>query len=551
MEPFLSPCALLLALAPPQVTIKSQQVEPLPGTYVQASRPRLDRDNVLLILLDDLGLEQLKMYAMTYAPGEVPPPTTKYMDRLREEGILFHNTYVNPLCSPTRAQTLTGRHGFRTGIGKAIRSSTTPDDFAISTDHVFVAELLEEHYGRHYARGFFGKWHAAGRSSDNDCDAVFPDNRGFEVIRGQTRNNQGLDPDLGEMHHFRWLKVSAEAGDAPVCPDLTTVPDPVTEPLVVGHWSPTVNRKDAVTWIRAQNRPWFAYVGFNPPHEPLHVPGFALLSRPTRNRMRRLGYSLGQPPNTSLGDPDAQEQEVYRSMIEAVDTEIGRLLAGLGPDEYGRTHVIVMGDNGTPGKRMPSELNDTLVPPKQGKRSIYELGTRVPLIVRGPRVPTASVPAGGWDAHGLVSAVDVWRTVANLAGMTDAQIDAILTAKGAPAVDSVSFVDLIDDPTADGARGFAYCEEFAFNGEPGTGCGEYATMRRAINGVFTSGHYKYVWKEFDDGTVVEELYNLDGDWLETDDLFPPAVGSADETAYLELAAEMVAIHPTTTVEICQ
>lgn len=546
--------AFLLSFLPPQ-TIRDIQVTPLPGTFGPVPEARLGGENVLMILLDDLGLEQLKMYDLSFGPDEIPQPRTEFLDSLREQGILFHNAYVNPLCSPTRAQTLTGRHGFRTGLGKAASGSTTPDDFAISTDNVFVAELIREHHGAAYGRGFFGKWHVAGRSSDNDCDAVFPDNRGFELIEGQTKNNQGSHADFGELDHFHWEKIDASTADDPVCPDKTTVPDPTTAPLAVAHWSATANRQDALAWIGDQARPWFAYVAFNPPHEPLHVPGFALLSKSTRNRMRRLGYSLGQPPNTSLGDPEAQQQEVYRSMVEAVDTEVGRLIAGLDPEDYKRTTVIVMGDNGTPGQRLPSELNGTSVPPKQGKRGIYELGTRVPLIVKGPHVPTTDMPAGGWDAYGLVSGVDIWRTVANLAGVTDTEIDAILTAKGAPSVDSLSFLGLIEDPTSTGSREFAYCEEFSFNGDPAAGCGEYATMRRALNAVFDetwcSGHYKYVWKEFDDGTTVEELYNLDDDWLEANDLFPPALGSADEAAYLELAAEMVAIHATTTVEICQ
>jgi arylsulfatase A-like enzyme len=545
----------LLFLASPQVTIESMQVAPMPGTFGPAPQDRLKGENVLLILLDDLGIEQLKMYDMSYAGGEIPPPRTQYMDLLRERGILFHNTYVNPLCSPTRAMTLTGRYGFRTGLGKAARGNTTPDDFAISTDNVFVSQLIKEHYGDSYARGFFGKWHIAGHGEENNCDAVFPENRGFQVIEGQTKNNQGNHPDLGPQNHYRWVKVTASEDDSPVCPDKGTVPDPTTAPLEGEHWSPDINRTDAVDWINSQIRPWFAYVAFNPPHEPLHVPSFALMSKPTRNRMRRLGYSLGQPPNTSLGDPEAQKQEVFRSMIEGVDTEIGRLIFGMAPDDYARTTVIVMGDNGTTGARVPGELNGTTVPVKQGKRGVYELGTRVPLIVSGPHVPTAGMPVEGWDAYGLVSGVDIWHTVANLAGITDAEIDAIMVAKGAPAVDSMSFLPIIEDPSSSGDREFAYCEEFAFNGDPGGGCGDFATMRRAINARFDerwgTGHYKYVWKEFDDGSVVEELYNLDDDWLEESDLFPPAIGSVDETAYLELSAEMVAIHPDTTIEICQ
>jgi arylsulfatase A-like enzyme len=557
----LATAAFLLApaagvTAAPQVHIGSTTLKKVP-TPGLAPRRRLDRPNILFVLLDDLGIEQLEMYGLEYDPGDIPPPKTQWMDALREQGILFTNAYVDPLCSPTRSVTLTGRYGFRTGLGKAATAATTPDDFAISDDNEFVAQLIEDVYGASFARGFFGKWHLTGKDDANDCDAVFPTNRGFEVFQGQMRNNQGTDPDLGSMSHFRWRKVSTSVGDEPVCPTTETVPADPEDPIAVADWSATVNRVDAGAWMNAQERPFFAYVAYNPPHEPLSVPGFALLSKSTRNRMRRLGYSPGQPPNTSLGDPDAQEQEVYRAMVEAVDTEVGRLLAELDPQTYANTMVIVMDDNGTPGDRIPSTLNGTSVPSKQGKRGVYELGTRVPLIVSGPLVPSGA-PTGGWTADGLVAGVDVWRTIADLAGITDQQIAAILDTKGAPDVDSVSFVPIIEDPSDPGHREYAYCEEFAYNGVPNGGCGTYATMRRAINKVFDeswgSGHYKYVWKEFDDHTVVEELYRLDGpdnDWLEQSDLYPPAPGTEEEQAYLALKAEMQAIYPDTTVEICQ
>src|SRR5262245_49657108 len=71
--------------------------------------------NIVLIVLDDVGLDELGAFC-SVAP-ELQPPCTPNVDALAARGVLFRQAYASPLCSPTRAQTLTGRYGFRTGIG--------------------------------------------------------------------------------------------------------------------------------------------------------------------------------------------------------------------------------------------------------------------------------------------------------------------------------------------------------------------------------------------------------------------------------------------------
>ncbi len=68
--------------------------------------------NILLILGDDMGVETLASYGL----GE-NPPTTAALDEIAREGVSFTNVWSQPLCSPTRATIMTGRYGFRTGIG--------------------------------------------------------------------------------------------------------------------------------------------------------------------------------------------------------------------------------------------------------------------------------------------------------------------------------------------------------------------------------------------------------------------------------------------------
>ena len=78
-------------------------------------------DNVLLIIADDYGVDSMGIYA----PGEDTAPTPN-LDALAASGIRFTEFWANPICSPTRAAILTGRHGFRTGVGSPQGNNTIP-----------------------------------------------------------------------------------------------------------------------------------------------------------------------------------------------------------------------------------------------------------------------------------------------------------------------------------------------------------------------------------------------------------------------------------------
>jgi len=83
--------------------------------FVGAQSPSLVRPNIVLILADDMGVDLIGAYGES-----ADPACTPNLDLLADEGLLFRNAWSNPTCSPSRAQVLTGRYGFRTGIGDAI-----------------------------------------------------------------------------------------------------------------------------------------------------------------------------------------------------------------------------------------------------------------------------------------------------------------------------------------------------------------------------------------------------------------------------------------------
>ena len=177
-----------------------------------------------------------------------------------------------------------------------------------------------------------------------------------------------------------------------------------------------------------------------------------------------------------IGGDDALQ---FDAMVEALDTELGRLL-----DAVPEATAIFVADNGTPtpARRAPYVSNRV-------KGALYQGGVRVPLCIAGP-----GIQPGVHD--GLVQTTDLFATVADVLGVPTPTT----------AVDSISLTPVLADPAAPGARSFVYVEQNR-NGVPmGNGTqGGYA---------YTDGQFKALFLE--DGT--EELYAIGTDPLELTDL---------------------------------
>lgn len=103
--------------------------------------------NVLLVIADDVGVDRVAAYGEHPSPGRTPQ-----IDRLAERGVLFRNAWSNPYCSPTRATVLTGRHGFRTGVGFFV-GMTTPHGLSLAET------TLPEVLAPSHTSLALGKWH--------------------------------------------------------------------------------------------------------------------------------------------------------------------------------------------------------------------------------------------------------------------------------------------------------------------------------------------------------------------------------------------------------
>jgi arylsulfatase A-like enzyme len=571
--------------------------------------------NIVLIVLDDVGTDKLRMYGESDSPSyalppfcgaladPLPYPRTPTLEQLASGtfpglgggGLRFGRAYSAPVCTMARACMQTGRYGFRNGLG--VVDDGLAQRQRMRNEEVLLPELLRAGFPtptpgslRRYRTGAFGKWHL---SALPVCDPTLPSDfthavdNGFQLFQG-TMANVG-SPLSNPGDHYRWTKVTAVPGTteltrydvgavqmaepfhfSPAC----TVPG--TRQQFAGYtaqnWSGSVTRQDAAQWIDDQPQPFFACVNFNAPHFPYQVPPFELLSAETRavlgdpascggpfcpGQIAGTASPCGTSPCGDLTECVSMQRRLfYNAMLEAVDTEIGNLLAGMSAEKRARTLVIVMGDNGTPGVVLEPLLHGG--GKGTGKGTMSELGVRVPMIVAG-----RPVPPGGHVSEALVHAVDLWRTVAQLSGAKES-----LAAPLTP-LDSRSFAHVLEHPGAPSRRDEIFCQGFVRPGhydptdwgpyEPACSDpsvpGVYFCVPRSLGGHGRSlcdGQYKLIVAQTAPGIDVappgtadvrpqytEELYDLLADPEESIDLMPQLPGNPTLAAvHAQLRARM-------------
>lgn len=313
--------------------------------------------NILLVIADDMGLDASPCHSM--GGDNVTMPN---LVSLCERGMVFDNAYSAPVCSPTRASILTGKHGFRTGVGAAIPRS---GGNGLSSNEVSIFDRFNE---TDYSSAVIGKWHVAG--SDDGLD--HPETLGVDEFYGIFK---GGTPD-----YFKWRSV--HNGKTAIVEDYTT----------------TVLTNRAVEWVSEQTTPWFLWLAYNAPHTPFHLPPENL----------HTSHSLTGEESDIRSNP----RPYYFAALEALDTEMGRLLDSLDEATRQNTVVMFMGDNGTPG-RVASDVFRQ----RGAKGSIFNGGSNVPLIVQGPGVITGRSQA-------LINTTDLYATIASIAGITSNAPDA-------------------------------------------------------------------------------------------------------------------------------
>lgn len=314
-----------------------------------ASVPAATKPNVVVILTDDQGWGDLSLNGNTNLD-------TPNIDSLAADGASFDRFYVCPVCSPTRAEFLTGRYHPRSGV-----YSTSAGGERMDLDEMTIGDTFK---AAGYATAAFGKWH-------NGMQYPYhPNGRGFDEYYGFCSGHWGnyFSPPL--EHNGRIVR-----GDGFVIDDFTN---------------------KAIAFIeKNKDKPFLAYLPFNTPHSPMQVPDRWW----DKFKNKELEMHHRDPKRENIG-----HIRCALAMCENIDWNVGRLLKKLDDLKLAdNTIVVYFCDNGPNGFRWNGGM-------KGRKGSTDEGGVRSPLLIRWPGKIQA-----GTKIKQISAAIDLLPTLADLA----------------------------------------------------------------------------------------------------------------------------------------
>ncbi len=335
IHPFTLLVAFGLALVFPSQSLASKSTHP----------------NVIVILTDDQGWGDLSLHGNRNL-------NTPRIDSLARTGAQFDRFYVCPVCSPTRAEFLTGRYHVRSGV-----YSTSAGGERFDLGEQTIAEAFQ---AAGYTTGAFGKWH-------NGMQYPYhPNGRGFDEFYGFCSGHWGnyFNPPLERNGQL-------VRGEGFVVDDFTT---------------------QAIEFMRKhQDQPFFTYLAYNTPHSPMQVPDayWDRFDGKTLSQLHR------EPRKEKI-----EHTRAALAMCENIDWNVGRLLDTLDELELAQdTIVVYFCDNGPNGNRWNGGM-------KGRKGSTDEGGVRSPLLIRWP----GHIPAGKTVTQ-ISAAIDLLPTLTDLAGL--------------------------------------------------------------------------------------------------------------------------------------
>ena len=355
------------------------------------------RPNILFLLADDMRPDAIS----AFGNSRIETPN---IDRLVAEGTSFTRaTCSNPICVVSRAEILTGRHGWENGI-KGFRGNT------LEPDNSYWAETLQS---SGYETTYVGKWHTSGR----------PLNAGYGEVAGLFSGGGSKYWKEGQTD-WKGFPVTGYRGWI-----FQNADGKIKYPELGVGVTPDISSKFADAAIsvieKDHQSPWFCHVNFTSPHDPLFLPP-GLEEKYSEADMEIPGNFMPVHP-FDHGNFDGRDEEllewprtesavrdllrVYYSVIDDMDTQIGRIIATLKKTgQYENTIIIFASDHGmgcgSHGLR--------------GKQNQYEHTINVPLIVKGPGIPANT------SSDAQVYLRELYPTTCDLVGAT---IPATVTAK--------------------------------------------------------------------------------------------------------------------------
>ena len=343
--------------------------------------------NFIIIFTDDQGYGDLGSYGH-------PTIRTPNLDRMAVEGQRWTSFYAAPVCTPSRAQLITGRYAIRSGLAAGV---LFPDSTGgLQPSEVTIAEVLKP---RGYATLAVGKWHLG------HLPQYLPTSQGFDRYFGiPYSNDMARDASIPAADMFRrTMDPKITDYNVPLMRDAKIIEQPADQTTITRRYT-----DEAIAFIRQQRqqqRPFFLYLAHNLPHVPL------FRSKEFEGRSAR---------------------GIYGDVIEEIDFNVGRILDALRELKLDRqTLVVFLSDNGPWMPYLEQGGSAGLL--RGAKGSTWEGGIRVPAIFWQPGTVQPRVTAG------IGSELDLLPTFARLAGATvppdrslDGQDLSATLTKGAP-----------------------------------------------------------------------------------------------------------------------
>jgi len=377
------------------------------GPQEARSEPKQRLPNIVLIVADDLGYNDISTFGGGVAGGRVQTP---HIDQLAEQGAVFNQSYAgNATCAPSRAMIMTGRYPTRTGfeftpmpsgMGPMVSMvSATMDDglppgiFSESVSNaavsyeaqglpaaeVTIAEVLRD---SGYYTAHIGKWHLGRAEGSTPNDQGFDDS----LLMASGLYLPEDDPNVvnaklafDPIDQFLWARLNYAAS-------FNNGGDQRFEPggYLTDYWT-----DESIAIIKAnKNQPFFLYLAHWGTHTPLQA--------------TRQDYE-------AVGDIKPHRLRVYAAMVRALDRSVGRIMATLEEEGLAENTVVMFtSDNGGAGYLGLPDIN---APYRGWKVTNFEGGLRVPLFIKWP---LRIAPDTRIDAP--VAHIDLLPTLAAAAG---------------------------------------------------------------------------------------------------------------------------------------
>ncbi|MEP5566561.1 MAG: sulfatase-like hydrolase/transferase [Halioglobus sp.] len=438
--------------------------------------------NIILIVADDLGYNDISTFGGGVAAGQLKTPS---IDRLAAEGAVFSQSYSGAsTCAPSRGMMMTGRYPTRTGfeftptpsgMGKMITrisaemDNNLPPGFydealeagqppyelkGLPASELTIAEILKD---RGYYTAHIGKWHL-GRAN-----GMAPHQQGFDdsLLMASGLYLPEDDPDVvnaklpfDPIDQFLWARLnfanSFNSGDH----DRFKPGGYLTD-----YWT-----DESIRVIKAnKNRPFFLYLAHWGTHTPLQA--------------TREDYE-------AVGDIKPHRKRVYAAMVRALDRSVERIMETLESEGLAdNTIVMFTSDNGGPGYIGIDDVNS---PYRGWKITMFEGGIRVPMFVKWP----AKI-APGTTVENPVAHIDMMPTLAAAAGAA------------VPEGIAIDGLDLLPLATGEGAENWNRETLFWQNGH-------YQVVRHGdwklqVNDRPTDGMQKWLYNLAEDPTEQNNL----------------------------------------------